>query len=96
MTTPWLSTPAKPATCPRCGAAILTAHDEGLPASVDATPLADHAAEIAALLAGMRTYTQARNKQLIERTPQRLSTNNIPGTIHAEHKCVGPQQETLF
>lgn len=81
--------------CPRCRAALLTAIDEGMPATVNAEPLADRAAEVAALLDGRRTYVHTERRLLVYRNATRIRGNTIPGTIHAEHKCTGPQQLLL-
>lgn len=88
------STRATEATCPRCRAPILTALDEGVPATVDATPLPDRAAEIAVLLDGRKTYSHAQ-KQIFYRNATRIRDTTINGTIHAEHRCAGPQQTLL-
>lgn len=86
------STPATDTTCPRCRANLLTALDEGLRARVDATPLADRQAEIAALLQGRWTYTRIANGQLVHRDAPRIAAGALRGPTHAEHKCVGPTQ----
>lgn len=83
-----ITTTAKESHCGRCGAAILTATDEGLNARVDATPLRDRHAEIAALLDGRRTYKRALGGQLHYRDEYQLRKPDEPGQhIHAEHRC---------
>lgn len=89
----FISTTARNTTCPTCRAHTLTAHDEGLPATVDATPI-PATDEIAALLAGKRTYTKTRGGQLIHRQAGRIRGGWLKGDIHAEHKCT-PQPEQL-
>jgi hypothetical protein len=91
-----VSTPAKAETCPGCRAALLVALDEGLTARVDATPLPDRPAEIAALLAGRRTYTRLRNNELVHRDADRIADPRLRGDIHAQHQCTGPAQGELF
>lgn len=95
MTQHFISTVAAEATCPRCRARTLTALDEGIPARVDATPLPDRQAEIAALLNGQWTYVLTNNKHLAIRDASRITGNSLRGTIHAEHKCTGPTQLTF-
>ncbi|MEU8329831.1 hypothetical protein [Micromonospora sp. NPDC048839] len=89
------STATTPTRCERCHAPLLTALDEGLAARVDATPLPDRQAEIAALLNGQWTYTHTNNRHLVVRTPERITAGLLRGTTHAEHKCNGPTQLTL-
>lgn len=86
-----ISTSSQRVTCPRCGQQLLTAHDSGEPVTVDATPLPDHAAEIAILLENRRTYIHTIGRQLIHRTPERICSGWPTGTIHARHLC--PQQQ---
>jgi hypothetical protein len=86
------STRATPNHCPRCQAPTLTALDEGIPATVNPTPLPDRQAEITALLQGLHTYTLTSNAQLIHRDTTRITANTLHGTIHAQHKCAGPAQ----
>jgi hypothetical protein len=81
-----ISTPSRVVTC-HCGATLLAAHDSGEPVTVDATPLPDRAAEIAALIQNRRTYTHTIGRQLIHRTPGIIRSGWPPGTIHASHKC---------
>ena len=90
--THFISTPAQLTTCPRCKLPILTAHDEGLRVRVDLIPLPDRQAEIAALLEGRWTYTRTRNGHLVHRDATRIAAGTITGPIHADHKCVGPEQ----
>lgn len=90
-----VSTTATEQPCPRCRRATLTALDEGLPARVDATPLHDRTAEIAALLQGRWTFTYTANRQLIHRDATRITDNHLRGTVHAAHKCVGYEQTTI-
>lgn len=89
------STTADDAECPRCHKPILTALDEGLTAHVDATPLPDRQAEIAALIEGRWTYTLTTYRQLIHRNAQRITADTMRGTIHAEHRCAGIVQLTI-
>lgn len=95
MTTPFRSTTATDTRCPACRAQTLTALDEGIPARVDAAPLPDRQAEIAALLNGQATYVLTTNRQLIHRDAERITANTLHGTIHAEHKCSPPAQLTI-
>ncbi|MEU5549224.1 hypothetical protein ABZ738_05595 [Micromonospora sp. NPDC047793] len=95
MTRHLISTTATPGTCPRCRRPVITALDDGIPARVDATPLPDRQAEIAALLEGRWTYTHTTNRHLIHRDAARITANTLTGTIHAEHKCTGAIQLTL-
>lgn len=95
MTGHFASTAAKATECPRCRAALLTAHDEGLRATVDLEPLADRAAEIEALLDGRWTYTHTQWGHLVYRDASRIAAGTLRGTIHAQHKCVGTVQLTL-
>lgn len=95
MTRHLISTVAGDHRCDRCRAPIITALDDGIPARVDATPLRDRQAEIAALLDGKWTYVLTINRHLIHRDADRITANNIAGTIHAEHKCTGPAQLTF-
>lgn len=80
-----VSTTAAEARCDRCRRPLLVALDEGLTARVDATPLPDHSAELAALIEGRWTYTRIHG-QLIHRTAPRITANPI-GSVHAEHRC---------
>jgi len=89
------STRATDTTCPRCRAAVLVALDEGLRVRADSTPLPDRQSEIAALLDGRQTYTLTAHRHLIHRTAERIATDRLRGTIHAEHKCVTPTQLTI-
>lgn len=97
-----VTTRARTATCHRCQDPILIGLAEGLTARVDATPLPDHDAEIAALLAGLRTYTKFANNELAYRDAGRIREHQkrnprlAPRPIHAEHKCTRPEQQTLF
>lgn len=95
MSQHFVSTLTKETRCPRCHTALLTALDDGVPARVDAAPLPDRTAEIAALLDNRMTYIHTTNRHLIYRDATRITGNTIPGTIHAEHKCTGPAQLTL-
>lgn len=89
----FVTTVATPTRCKRCGAAILTALDEGLNARVDATPLRDRQAEIAALLDGRRTYKHTIYGQLHHRDETQLRKPHDPGMrIHAEHQCTRNEQ----
>lgn len=90
-----ISTRSQQSTCRRCGATLLAAHDQGMPVVVDATPLPDRGAEIAALLRGLRTYTHAY-RQLIYRSPERIESGWPAGTIHASHQCPQQRQQQQF
>jgi len=102
MTDHLVTTRAKPATCHRCRDPILIGLADGLTARVDATPLPDRNAEIAALLAGLRTYTRFSNDELAYRDADRIREHHkrdprlAPRQIHVEHKCTRPEQQTLF
>lgn len=85
-----ISTNTRAITCPRCGTALLAAHDRGRPVTVDAEPLPDRNAEIAALLRNLHTYIHAY-RQLIHRTPEKIRSGWPEGTIHVTHQC--PQQQ---
>lgn len=89
------STVAKPQPCPRCHRATLAALDEGLSVRVDATPLIDRQAEIAALLENRWTYTHTNWGHLVHRDPTRIAANTMRGTIHADHRCAKNVQLTL-
>lgn len=92
----FICTKASPGTCPRCRRPILTATAEGLPARVDATPL-DPAGELAALLAGLHTYTHTRWGELVYRDASRIRGRYLQGPTHAEHRCPPqPIQQELF
>ncbi|MEV4384379.1 hypothetical protein AB0J68_01420 [Micromonospora sp. NPDC049580] len=95
MTKAFQSTVATPQPCDRCHAALLVALDEGLTARVDATPLPNRQAEIAALIQGLWTYTHTNNRHLVYRSAERITGNTLRGTIHAQHQCNGPTQLTL-
>lgn len=95
MTAYLVSTTATDTRCPRCRAAVITAIDEGIPARVDATPLPDRTAEIAALLDGKHTYVLTDRRHLFHRDASRIAGGSIHGTIHAEHTCAGPTQLTI-
>ncbi len=81
--------------CPRCHKPTLAALDEGLAARVDAAPLIDQQAEIAALLENRWTYTHTNWGHLVHRDPTRIAAGTIRGTIHAEHRCNRNVQLTL-
>jgi hypothetical protein len=91
-----VSTNTRETTCRRCGAAVLTALDEGLTATVDPKPIPPNN-EVAILLTGRRTYTKTNGGQLIHREAGRIRGGWLRGTIHAEHQCRqnGPQPEQL-
>lgn len=95
MSQHFISTTTAETRCPRCHKPLLSALDGGIPARVDATPLADRAAEIAALLDGRWTYTHTTNRHLIIRDADLIAAGTLRGTIHAEHKCAGAIQLTL-
>jgi hypothetical protein len=83
----FMSTKAKADQCRRCRGRVLAALDEGLAVRVDAEPLPDREAEIAALLAGLWTYVHTEYGDLIHRDACRIAGGSIQGTVHAEHKC---------
>src|SRR5688500_14484681 len=87
MTGPLATTNAKPTTHPRCGAVVLTGHAEGLHARVDLTPL-NRAGEIAAICAGLQTYTLTRSG-LVHRDTTRIAGTALTGAgpVLAEHRC---------
>lgn len=92
-----ITTRAQPDTCHRCQHPILTGHAEGLTARVNATPLPDREAEIAALIAGLHTYTRLLNGQLVFRDATRIRDPYLnKRAIHAEHKCIRTEQGVLF
>lgn len=95
MSQHFISTTAAETTCPRCRKPLLTALDEGIPTRVDATPLPDRQAEIAALLDGRWTYVLTINRHLTIRDASRITGGSLRGTIHAEHKCTGAEQLTI-
>lgn len=95
MTKAFQSTLAAPESCDRCRAPLLVALDEGLTARVNATPLPNRDAEIAALIQGLWTYTLTNNRHLIYRSAERITAGMLRGTIHAQHHCNGPQQLTF-
>jgi hypothetical protein len=98
MSSPYLvTTRAQPAACPRCEAPTLVGLAEGITARVDAAPLPDRQAEIAALLAGLHTYTRLSNSELIYRDASRIRDPRLNRRdIHAQHKCTRPEQGELF
>lgn len=95
MTDHLVSTPAKDTQCPRCQAPLLEALDEGLRARVDTQPL-DPGDEIGVLMAGLWTYTLTANGHLVHRDAGRIESGSPRGTIHAQHRCRGFIQETIF
>jgi hypothetical protein len=90
------STRATESRCPRCQAATLTAHDEGIPVTINAAPLTNRNAEIIAIADGLNTYWLTQTRQIIYRNATRITGTSITGTIHAAHKCAGPQQTLIF
>jgi hypothetical protein len=89
-----ISTPATAQTCPRCGAPILTALDEGIPARVDQDPV-DNAGEISAILDGRWTFVLTQFRHLVHRDAHRITAGKPRGTIHAEHHCTRNIQTTI-
>lgn len=88
-----ITTRAQPDTCHRCQHPILIGYAEGLSARVNATPLPDRDAEIAALLTGLHTYTRFSNGELAHRDANRIRDPYLSKRdIHAEHKCTRPEQ----
>lgn len=91
-----ISTVATEHTCP-CGTPVLTAVDSGMPARVDATPLVDRAAELAALLDGRWTYTHIRCGWLVHRDSHEITANVLDGPVHRQHRCrPRPLQTTIY
>jgi hypothetical protein len=88
MSQHFISTTARPTTCPGCGASILAAIDAGLPAHVNTQPLPP-AHEPAVLLTGAWTYTHTKAGHLIHRTATHIRADTA-GTIHAQHQCPTP------
>ena len=75
--------------CPTCRITIMVGIEQGLPARAE-LPALDQAGEIAALLAGARTYTLTpATRILIHRDASRIRGGYLKGTIHAEHLCPG-------
>ena len=70
---------------PRCGGPVLVGVAEGINARVDLTPL-NQAGEIAALLAGLDTYTLTRGG-LVYRDAGRIAGRSIKGPVLAQHDC---------
>lgn len=85
MTGHLLTTPATARTCPHCKAHLLTAHDQGIPAIVDATPITP-GDELTALLEGRWTYNHIYGL-LIHRDAARIAAGHQSEPIHAQHKC---------
>lgn len=73
------------AVCPRCGAPQLTGWAEGLRARVDLVPL-NRAGEVAAIVAGLWTYTLARFG-LIYRDASRIRDPRLRGPVLSAHQC---------
>lgn len=73
------------AICPRCGSPQLTGWAEGLRARVDLVPL-NAAGEVAAILAGLWTYTLARIG-LIYRDAGRIRDARLRGPVLSAHQC---------
>lgn len=92
MSRHFASTTATDSHCQRCQGPILTALDEGITARVDARPLPNPAAEVAALLDNRRTFVLTANRLLIYRDASRIAGGKQRGSIHAEHRCSGPTQ----
>jgi hypothetical protein len=88
MSRHFISTTARTATCPGCGAPILVAIDAGLPAHVNTQPISPHD-EAAVLLTGAWTYTHTKAGHLILRTATHIRAGML-GTIHAQHQCPTP------
>ncbi|MGI5155790.1 hypothetical protein [Microbispora sp. CA-102843] len=90
MTEHFISTPALLDTCHHCGRPILTAHSEGLLARADPTPITP-ADELAALIAGRRTYDihpmgLPRKPYLVHRSQFRIRAPRKWAVV-AEHQC---------
>lgn len=84
-----ISTRTQPQTCPGCGTPLLTALDAGIPTRVNAQPIPPET-EPDILLTDRWTYTHTQGKQLIHRTPEKITSAWPRGTIHPEHKCPAP------
>lgn len=80
-----ISTKAKWITCRRCGAEIIDAIAEGLPARADVRPLTA-AEEIAALLDDRWTYALLAG-ELVHRDHWRIRGGLVGRSIHAQHRC---------
>jgi hypothetical protein len=89
-----ISTPAKPTECPQCRAQILAGYDTGLRTHVDPRPV-DQAAELAALLAGLRTYAMVGG-ELAYRSAFLIRHGQVGRGIHVEHRCATYVQPTLI
>jgi hypothetical protein len=72
-------------TCRRCDRPVIYGLAEGVPARCDPTPI-NTVGEIAAVMAGRRTYTLQRTG-LVERDALRRSDPNLTGPVLAEHDC---------
>lgn len=79
------STPALERTCPACAALTLEAVEEGIPVRLDPEPLPDVDAEIAARLAGRRTYNLYRCREVAYRDQYRIRRRDYP--VLADHEC---------
>lgn len=91
-----ISTTTTDQTC-QCGAHILVALDSGIRAQVDATPLQDRAAELAALIEGRWTYTHVHAGYLVHRTASEITAPALTGPVHRDHRCrPRPQQTTIY
>jgi hypothetical protein len=78
------NTVAKIRPCSRCGRLVLDALDEGMRAVADREPLRS---ELPALAANLRTYSYTPGGMLVERTPERILSTRILGSLHAQHVC---------
>lgn len=85
-----ITTTVTPEIHPRCNTLVLTGTAEGLRACVDPTPL-NTAGEIAAIVAGLPTYTLLRSG-LVHRDPSRIADPWMAqaGPVLPQHACHRP------
>lgn len=93
MSAHMVSTEATPALCPRCHRLTLTAVSEGLSVRVDTTAM-DADTEITTLLTGRVTYTFTAARELVQRTPQRITGSTLRGPVLPDHSCNQPEPVT--
>lgn len=87
-----ISTPAKPARCQDCGAAILRGYEGGMPARVDPAPV-NALGEILALVAGRWTYAM-RGGVLAYREDWHLRAGFPERGVFVAHGCRGWPPDT--
>jgi hypothetical protein len=80
-----ITTTAKVETCPRCHMPVLAGLAEGLRAVADLAAL-NQAGEIAAIVAGLATYTLAGSVGLLHRDASRIA-GGLKGPTLAQHQC---------